>query len=81
VHGIHRASTPEFRQRRRDFIDELKRHVPVHAVTDATGELMGKVSGEQAAKGIRLPFDDLAIGHRPWSKATAWRRSTRATSK
>jgi predicted nucleic acid-binding protein len=23
---------------------------------------MGKVSGEQAAKGIRLPFDDLAIG-------------------
>jgi F0F1-type ATP synthase membrane subunit b/b' len=52
VHGIYRASTPEIRQRRRNFIDELKRHVPVHAVTDATGELMGKVSGEQAAKGI-----------------------------
>jgi len=62
VHGIYRASTPEIHQRRRNFIDELKRHVPVHAVTDATGELMGKVSGEQAAKGIRLPFDDLAIG-------------------
>jgi predicted nucleic acid-binding protein len=62
VHGIYRASTPEIRQRRRNFIDELKRHVPVHSVTDATGELMGRVSGEQAAKGIRLPFDDLAIG-------------------
>ena len=57
-----RASTPEIRQRRRDFIDELKRHVPVHAVTDETGELIGKISGEQAALGVRLPFDDLAIG-------------------
>jgi hypothetical protein len=29
VHGIYRASTPEIRQCRRNFIDELKRHVPV----------------------------------------------------
>ena len=62
IHADRKKQTPEIRQRQRNFIDELKRHVPVHAVTDATGELMGKVSGEQAAKGIRLPFDDLAIG-------------------
>ena len=62
VHGIYRAPTPEIRRRRRDFIDELKRHVPVQAVTSETGELIGKISGEQAAQGIRLPFDDLAIG-------------------
>ncbi len=62
VHGVYRANTPQIRQRRRSFIDELKRHVPVHAVTEETGEIIGRISGEQAAKGIRIPFDDLAIG-------------------
>ncbi|HEX3744369.1 MAG TPA: PIN domain-containing protein [Bryobacteraceae bacterium] len=62
VHGVYRANTVEIRQRRRAFIDELKRHVPVHPVTDETGEIIGRISGEQAAKGIKIPFDDLAIG-------------------
>ena len=39
VHGVERANAPEVRQRRREFIDELKKHVPVHPVTDETGEL------------------------------------------
>jgi predicted nucleic acid-binding protein len=62
VHGVYRANTGESRQRRRAFIDELKRHVPVHPVTDETGEIIGRISGEQAAKGIKIPFDDLAVG-------------------
>ena len=62
VHGVYRASTGKIRQRRRAFIDELKRHVPVHPVTDETGEIIGRISGEQAAKGIKIPFDDLAVG-------------------
>lgn len=62
VHGVYRANTPQIRERRRAFIDELKRHVPVHPVTEETAEIVGQISGEQAAKGIRLPFDDLAIG-------------------
>lgn len=62
VHGVHRAKTPQVRKRRRAFLDELKRHVPVHPVTEETGEIVGQISGEQAAKGIKLPFDDLAIG-------------------
>lgn len=62
VHGVYRANTPEIRQRRRDFIDELKRHVPVHAVTDETGEIVGQISGEQEAQGVRIPFADLVIG-------------------
>ena len=44
------------------FIDDLKRHVPVHPITDETGEIIGRISGEQAARGITIPFDDLAIG-------------------
>src|SRR5438128_2577202 len=62
VHGIARANTTEVRDRRRAFIDELKKHVPVHPVTDATAEIAGTVGGEQAAKGITIPIDDLLIG-------------------
>jgi tRNA(fMet)-specific endonuclease VapC len=62
VHGVERANTPEIRQRRRAFINELKRHVPIHPVTDETGELAGALSGSQATKGIKLPIDDLLIG-------------------
>jgi tRNA(fMet)-specific endonuclease VapC len=32
VHGVVRADTPERREGRRAFIDELKKHVPVHPV-------------------------------------------------
>ena len=62
VHGIYRATTREIRERRRAFIDEIKRNVPIHPVTEATAEIIGRISGEQAAKGIKIPFDDLAIG-------------------
>jgi predicted nucleic acid-binding protein len=62
VHGVARANTPKIRKTRRAFIDELKKHVPVHPITDATAEIAGRLSGEQAAKGITLPADDLLIG-------------------
>jgi len=62
VHGVVRANTSEIRNRRRAFIDELKKHVPVHPITDSTAEIAGQLSGEQAAKGIKLPADDLLIG-------------------
>jgi tRNA(fMet)-specific endonuclease VapC len=50
VHGVERANTPEIRQRRRAFINELKRHVPIHPVTDETGELAGTLSGSRQRK-------------------------------
>ena len=62
VHGVARANTPQVRENRRAFIDELKKHVPVHSITDSTAEIAGQLSGEQAAKGITLPADDLLIG-------------------
>ncbi len=62
VHGLARANTPEIRKTRRGFIDELKKHIPVHPFTDSTAEIAGQISGEQAAKGIILPGDDLLIG-------------------
>src|ERR1035438_6600879 len=53
VHGVYRANTQERQQRRRMFIDDLKRHVPVHPLTDETGEIIGGIRGQQAAKGDR----------------------------
>jgi predicted nucleic acid-binding protein len=62
AHGIYRADTPERREKRRAFLDELKAVVPLYAVADVTAELVGKTSGELAGKGITIPFDDLLIG-------------------
>jgi predicted nucleic acid-binding protein len=61
-HGIYRAKTPEIRDRRRAFLDDLKATVPVHPVTDATAEIVARIGGEQAARGVNLPLGDLFIG-------------------
>jgi len=61
-HGIYRANTPDLRDRRRAFLDELKATVPIHPITEATAEIAARVGGEQAAKGINLPLADLLIG-------------------
>ena len=62
AHGIYRANTPDRRNRRRVFLDELKAALPVHPVTDITAELVGKIGGESSAKGLNIPIDDLLIG-------------------
>ena len=62
AHGIYRANSPERGRQRRQFLDELKAQVPVHPVTETTAEIIARVGGEQAAKGINLPLGDLIIG-------------------
>ena len=61
-HGIYRANTPEIRQRRRMFLDDLKATVPIYPLTESTAEIGARIGGEQAAKGINLPLGDLMIG-------------------
>lgn len=62
AHGIYRADTPERRERRRAFLDELKAAVPVYPMTDKTAELVGRIGAESSAVGVTIPFDDLLIG-------------------
>jgi predicted nucleic acid-binding protein len=62
AHGVYRANTSERRQRRRQFVDEMKTHIPVHLITGTTAEIIARVGGEQAAKGVNLPLADLIIG-------------------
>jgi len=61
-HGIyHTREEAKSRQRRR-FLDELKLHVPIHPISGATAEIVARIGGEQAVKGITVPFADLVIG-------------------
>jgi len=62
AHGVHRADTPERRQTRRAFLDDLKATVPVYPITGETAELVGKINAESSQKGVTIPFDDLLIG-------------------
>lgn len=61
-HGIYRASTPEIRQRRRAFLDDLKAVVPIYSLTEATAEIVARIGGDQASRGLNLAFADLLIG-------------------
>ena len=62
AHGIYRADTVERSRTRRQFLDELKAHIPVHPVTESTAEIVGRVGAEAASQGITLPLADLIIG-------------------
>lgn len=62
AHGIYRAQDSERGLRRRQFLDEIQAQIPIHPITAATAEIIGRVGGEQAAKGINLPMADLIIG-------------------
>jgi predicted nucleic acid-binding protein len=62
AHGIYRAQTPEIRERRQAFIDDLLRALAVYPYTTATALLAAKIDGEQQAHGITIPFGDLLVG-------------------
>jgi tRNA(fMet)-specific endonuclease VapC len=62
AHGIYRADTLERSRVRRQFLDELKAHVPIYPVTESTAEIIARIGAEQAVKGITLPLADLIIG-------------------
>jgi tRNA(fMet)-specific endonuclease VapC len=62
IHGAYRARTDEDKRRRLTFIDRLCSDVPIHPVTVEMARIVGRIEGEQAAKGIVIPFEDLVIG-------------------
>lgn len=50
VHGIYRAKTPEVSQRRREYIDELVKLLPLHRITLQTAYLMGSSNAARRRK-------------------------------
>ena len=62
THGAYRAQTQAQQERRLEFIERLCRDVPVHPLTLDIARLLGRIEGQQQAKGIQFAFEDLAIG-------------------
>jgi len=62
AHGITRADTPERRQKRQRFLDELLSGVPVQTVTVPIALRAGQIDGQSQSKGVRIPLSDLLIG-------------------
>lgn len=62
THGAYRAQTQAQQDRRLEFIERLCQDVPVHPVTIEIARLLGRIEGQQEAKGIQFAFEDLAIG-------------------
>lgn len=62
THGIYRAQNDADRQRRRAFVEELRRDMVVHPISVEIAELAGRIEGEQASRGVKIAFEDLLIG-------------------
>lgn len=62
AHGVSRADTPERRERRQRFLNELLTGVPIQPVTVAIALRAGWIDGESQARGVRIPLSDLLIG-------------------
>jgi predicted nucleic acid-binding protein len=62
THGIFRAQPPAHRERRRQFVEEVCLDLIVYPLTLEIAQLAGRIEGEQAAKGVRIAFEDLVIG-------------------
>jgi predicted nucleic acid-binding protein len=61
-HDIYHKRDEEKSRKRRRFLDELKQYVLIHPITGTTAEIIARIGGEQAARGITVPFADLIIG-------------------
>jgi predicted nucleic acid-binding protein len=62
AHGIYRAASETQRQRRSAFLDQVCKEIIVQPLTESIARLLGRIEGEQAAQGISIAFEDLAIG-------------------
>lgn len=60
AHGIQRAKLGAQRRLRQAFVEELMAILRVHPITPEIAQRAGLISGEQAERGIHLPF-----GRRP----------------
>jgi len=61
THGIYRAKTDADKVRKA-FADELARDMIVHPLSVGIAQLAGRIEGEQAARGVSIPVQDLIIG-------------------
>jgi predicted nucleic acid-binding protein len=62
THGIYRARSPEQKDARKVFVEDVLASLTTYPLTVPISQLMGRIGGEQAAAGVTIAFPDLAIG-------------------
>ncbi|CAN5769859.1 type II toxin-antitoxin system VapC family toxin [soil metagenome] len=62
THGIYRAKSEQQMQQRAYYVDQICSEIVIHPLTESIARLLGRIEGEQAAQGIAIAFQDLAIG-------------------
>ena len=80
AHGITRADTPERRERRQRFLDELLTGVPIQPVTVPIALRAGQIDGQSWAKVSASRYRIYSSERAPWNSATEWEPLTSATS-
>lgn len=61
THGVERSKLEAQRQRSQAFVDDVLAALTVYPVTTEIAQRVGVISGQEAERGITLPFD-LLIG-------------------
>jgi predicted nucleic acid-binding protein len=62
THGVERSKLDAQRQRSQAFVDDVLATLNIHPVTAEIAQRVGIISGQEAQRGITLPFEDLLIG-------------------
>ena len=62
THGVERSKLEAQRQRSQAFVDDVLAALTVYPVTTEIAQRVGVISGQEAERGITLPFEDLLIG-------------------
>lgn len=62
VHGVWRASGPEVRARREEFVEEVFLRIPVRPMTLRVARIAGQIDAQARLKGVTIPTADLLIG-------------------
>jgi len=62
MHGVFRSRSESQKQGRLRFINRLTIDLPVYSLNLAMARTLGRIEGEQGAKGVKIAFQDLAIG-------------------
>jgi tRNA(fMet)-specific endonuclease VapC len=62
THGVQRSKSESQRERSQAFVDDVLATINVYPVTTEIAQRVGVISGQEAERGITLPFEDLLIG-------------------
>lgn len=62
LHGVWRATKPEVRARREEFVEEILARIPVCPLTLPAARITAQIDASLRSRGVTIPTADLWIG-------------------